>query len=251
MDYPTVGISDAGAELDRLHKSIEGKLRSTVQDAIRAGEILTQVKGRLSHGDFLPWLQVNCSFSQRTAYNYIGVYSHSDKIASVANLQDAYQQIETIERQEKQTEAQRAQHRVNEYRRTGVKPDGWRRGTDDKLVDEEAARDKRIEEQKKKMQEAEEQRAKREKEYKERRAESDVEMDFLNQAADKIIQQGQKRQKFKERIRLSQSGESDVFIDALMDYLDELEDDNRRIEACTNIMKVCRNISNELQRDTK
>lgn len=53
--------------------------------------------GRVSpHGDFLPWLKANCSFSQRTAYNYIGVYSHSDKIASVASLQEAYQQIETM-----------------------------------------------------------------------------------------------------------------------------------------------------------
>jgi hypothetical protein len=65
-DYPSVSIETAGKELDRLHRSIEGKLRSTVDDAIRAGEILTQVKGRLSHGDFLPWLKANCSF--RSAY---------------------------------------------------------------------------------------------------------------------------------------------------------------------------------------
>ena len=36
-------------ELNDLHQQIEGKLRSTVQDAIRAGELLTQAKDSLPH----------------------------------------------------------------------------------------------------------------------------------------------------------------------------------------------------------
>lgn len=61
------------------------------------------------------------------------------------------------------------------------------------------------------------------------------------------IENHAQRQAFKERIRISQAGESDAFIDALMDYLEELDNDNRRIEACQNIIKVCRNIAVELQ----
>jgi len=45
---------------------------------------------------------------------------------------------------------------------------------------------------------------------------------------------------------LSQQGEKDPFIDALMDYLEELDDDNRRIEACNNVIKVARNIAAQL-----
>ena len=62
-----------------------------------------------------------------------------------------------------------------------------------------------------------------------------------------IVEREQKRQTFKEQIRVSQAGETDTFIDALMDYLEELDSDNRRIEACQNIIKVCKNIAVELQ----
>jgi hypothetical protein len=56
-----------------------------------------------------------------------------------------------------------------------------------------------------------------------------------------------KRSAFKDRIRLSDGGKQDPFIDAIMDYLNELENDTRRIEACNNIIKVCRNICVKLQ----
>jgi hypothetical protein len=48
------------------------------------------------HGDFLPWLQANCSFSDRTARRYMVLYGHHDKLDSVSDLQEAYQQIETM-----------------------------------------------------------------------------------------------------------------------------------------------------------
>ena len=45
------------------------------------------------------------------------------------------------------------------------------------------------------------------------------------------------------------TGKDDPFIDAILDYLDELEDDNRRIEACYNIIKLVKGgIAVDLQR---
>lgn len=240
-EYPAVNINDAATELNRLHGEIERKLRTTVEDAIRAGEILTQVKERLDHGEFLPWIERNCEFGTTTADKYRKLYLYSDKIPSSGNLQDAYREVAQIESREKQTEAQKARQRVKEYLKTGEKPEGWRRGTDDKLVDKERDWEKR--------------RAEMNEEFKqndERRQESRQEFwnaaDDISQAIGAMSEHVAKRREFKERIRLSQSGESDAFIDALMDYLDELDDDNRRIEACQNIIKVCRNIAAELQR---
>ena len=63
-----------------------------------------------------------------------------------------------------------------------------------------------------------------------------------------VMDKSKKRSSFKERIRLSFDGQKDPFIDALMDYLEGLDDDNRRIEACNNIIKVAKNIAKELQR---
>ena len=246
--YPVVSIESAGEELNRLNALIEHKLRSTVQDAIRAGEILTNIREKVGHGNFLPWLKANCAFSERSAQNYMRLFRHRDKTANVADLQNAYKQVETIEAQARRTETEKARDRVIEYRKTGVKPDDWRRGTDDKLLKEYEDRDERVEKHKteinEKLRKTAEKKAERDRWYEE----SSAEIDALNERATRAIEAHQKRQSFKERIRVSQSGESDAFIDAIMDYLEELPDDNRRIEACQNIIKVCRGIATDLQR---
>lgn len=249
MSYPAVSIDDAAGELNRLHSEIEQKLRTTVQDAIRAGEILTQVKDRLDHGEFLPWIERNCGFSRMTATQYMRLFVHQDKCKNALHLQEAYRQVEQLESREKQTEAQKARERVKHYLATGERPEGWRRGTDDKIAEEERDRSERIESAKAEL---EEERRKRDERRRERDSTFDAFESFndeLREALERSSQSTAKRREFKERIKLSQSGESDVFIDALMDYLEELEDDNRRIEACQNIIKVCRNIATDLQRE--
>ena len=87
MSFQPVSVENAGTELNRLHSEIEKSLRSTVEYAIQAGEILSNVKEKVGHGEFLPWLNSSVSFSERTAQNYMRVYCHSDKTASVADLQ--------------------------------------------------------------------------------------------------------------------------------------------------------------------
>ncbi len=247
-DYQQVSIVTAGEELNRIHAGIESKMRSTVQDAIRAGEILAQVKERLPHGDFLPWIKLNCRFSQQSASNYMRLFEYRSKLPTVSNLQEAYRQVETLEAQERKTDDQKARERVTAFVKTGNKPEGWRRGTDDKLAQEEIERDKRIK--------AEQERIKLESAKKEQTAqESKQEYDRLFNDAMKYVENATtsitKRMAFKERIRLSHEGVNDSFIDALMDYLDELDDDSRRIEACYNIIKVCKGIANDLQAGRK
>jgi hypothetical protein len=66
--------------------------------------------------------------------------------------------------------------------------------------------------------------------------------------ARQVIQHIAVRQQFKDRIRISHEGQADPFVDAIMDYLNGLPDDNRRIEACYNVIKVCKGIANQLQR---
>ena len=72
--------------------------------------------------------------------------------------------------------------------------------------------------------------------------------DALNHATDEIINKHNKRIEWKDKIRISDNGKDDAFMDAIIDYLDTLPNDNRRIEACNNIIKICRNISVNLQK---
>lgn len=221
-------------EINTLHSNIEGKLKSTVQDAIKLGELLTNVKQEIPHGTFLNWINDNCNFSQRSAYNYIEVNKYKSKIATVANLPEAYKQIQYLEQEKKRTESQKAFKRVQKFKSTGIKPEGWRRMTDDKLYKEEIERDKRIEENRKRINKIDN----------ENKSTSNMFDDLLNN----VIEKSKKVNSFKDSIRLSFEGKNDSFIDALIDYLDGLNDDNRRIEVCYNVIKVAKNIAKELQR---
>ena len=176
------------------------------------------------------------------------LFEYRSKSLTAKDLQEAYRQVETLEAQERKTDDQKARERVTAFVKTGNKPEGWRRGTDDKLAQEEIERDKRIK--------AEQERIKLESAKKEQTAqESKQEYDRLFNDAMKYVENATtsitKRMAFKERIRLSHEGVNDSFIDALMDYLDELDDDSRRIEACYNIIKVCKGIANDLQAGRK
>ena len=221
-------------ELNILHKNIEGKLKSTVHDAIMAGEILTNVKEKLAHGEFLPWIEKNCIFTRMTASNYMRVYEHKSKCITVLHLPEAYKLVAKLESVKKQTENQKAFKRVQEFKKTGVKPEGWRKNTDDKIYQEDIDRDERIKQNKERM-----------KDEWQGKSGNDQAFDNLIEG---VVKKNKERSSFKNKIRLSFDGKEDSFIDALIDYLEELDDDNRRIEACNNIIKVTKNITKELQR---
>ena len=235
-------------ELNDLHQQIEGELRSTVQDAIRAGELLTQAKDGLPHGGFLPWIEQNCVFARNTAFRYMQVFKYKDKCSTVDHLQDAYKQVKQLETAEKHTERQKSYQRVGQYKKMGVKPDGWKRGTDDKLYQEDQDRDERI----RRFKESAD--AESRKSADQRSAHKKL-GDKIDDAGDKIsaglkdIQNRLKiRETFKEQIRISSEGKDSPFVDALIDYLQGLDDDNRRLEACHNIIKVAKSIAKELDR---
>lgn len=142
--------------------------------------------------------------------------------------------------------------RVIEAITTGAKPGDWDDATEkafQKELKERKRTDERIAAAREKaeaLQAKREQEAKRREEERASWARTD---ELLREAADRMVERHEKKQQFKARIRLSQAGETDQFIEALMEYLDELPDDNRRIESCQNIIKVCRNIAAQLQRE--
>ena len=221
-------------EINTLHSNIECKLKSTVQDAIKLGELLTNVKQELPHGTFLNWINDNCNFSQPTSHRYMTLFEYKRKLFSVNNLPEAYKQIQHFEQEKKKTETQKAFKRVQKFKSTGIKPEGWRKNTDDKLYKEEIERDKRIEENRKRINKIDNAK----------KSTNNIFDDLLNN----VIEKSKKVDSFKNNIRLSFEGKNDSFIDALLDYLETLENDNRRIEVCYNIIKVAKNIAKELHR---
>lgn len=238
---------DRTADIKRELAELNQSLKMTVRKAIRIGQLLTEQKEFVGHGRFGSWLAEKfvMDLSERTARRYMALYEYRDKTAILSDLHAAYQQIETLEAQEKQSKEERERRMIAEYRRTGTKSAEWDRALDYRLKKDEAAAAKQRERVEREFRDREE----RVKQYK--RAEGEkpaLFSDALKVATETIIAQHEERQSWKEKIRLSDGGKEDAFMDAIIDYLETLPDDNRRIEACSNIIKICRNISVELQK---
>lgn len=75
-------LPDLAARIKAEHEATE----SSVQHAIRAGELLLEAKVLVKHGEWLPWLKQHCSISERTAQLYMRCAKQKDVI--VANTQD-------------------------------------------------------------------------------------------------------------------------------------------------------------------
>lgn len=75
-------------EINRLHNEVCMGLKTIVEKAIRIGKLLVEQKAECNHGEWLPWLKANVKFSERTARNYMRLYSRRDEIksATVADL---------------------------------------------------------------------------------------------------------------------------------------------------------------------
>ena len=67
----------------------EADFQSAVQHAIRAGEALTEVKGLLRHGQWLPWLRENFPLSERTARNYMRLAENRQRVADLPSVREA------------------------------------------------------------------------------------------------------------------------------------------------------------------
>ena len=82
-------------EIVALHNEIDGHLRMSLEKAIRIGELLTEQKDSLKHGEFTPWIKDNLPFTDRTARNYMRLYKQKDRLKTetVSDLKSAYQLI--------------------------------------------------------------------------------------------------------------------------------------------------------------
>jgi len=79
-------------EIRQLHQGILSAARNSLTTAIRIGEILSQVKEALKHGEWLPWLAEHAPFHENTARNYIRVFEkrYELKSTNVVDLSAAY-----------------------------------------------------------------------------------------------------------------------------------------------------------------
>jgi len=112
-------------EIKKLHKEIESTMKMTVEKAIRIGELLAEQKSEMAHGEFLPWLEENIEFSERTARNYMRLYRYREKITDVSDFGEAYRRVELLDYKENGNPSKEDRKMIRIFKKTGNKPEGW------------------------------------------------------------------------------------------------------------------------------
>ena len=83
----SVVSQDEAAELRAVAVRIKDRFQSSVKEAIEIGRDLLAAKAILGHGNFMPWLEIEFRWTDRTAANYMLAAEHfSSKSETVSNL---------------------------------------------------------------------------------------------------------------------------------------------------------------------
>lgn len=95
MSSEALGRGRVG-EIIVLHGEIGGLLKTSLKKAIRIGELMTEQKASLKHGEFTPWIKANLPFTDRTARKYMQLYENREllKTENVSGLTGAYKLLE-------------------------------------------------------------------------------------------------------------------------------------------------------------
>jgi len=72
--------ADTIRQLQDLWDSINEKRMGMLDDGMALGEILTQVKDSLPHGEFTPWIEARMPFTPRHARNFMAIAKHRKAI---------------------------------------------------------------------------------------------------------------------------------------------------------------------------
>ena len=224
-------------QINEEHTAIIESYKHTVEHAIKAGELLTRVKDMCKHGEFLLIVNSKFSFSERTARNYMKVFEHSSKTATLADLQSAYKLIESEEAKKKLAEEEGQRSKFAYRRKYNEKPDNWTRDDDyawRKDQEAKVAQTERITEFKQEMHEA--QQAK------------ETEDAEIEQGWEKLREHFDNEQAKVEKLKsLNITNQNGGILDLLGNYLAGLSTDSQRIEECHNIIKYCKSVSAKLQ----
>ena len=165
------------------------------------------------------------------------------KIATVANLQEAYQQIEYIEQEARKSEKQKQRERVVNYRETGRKPEDWKRGTDDKAaqrMDElDDIRKTAVEEKKEELKQPSPEPV----------IEPDPLDDFFDKAKKQIREEARKAQTIHLADYADNQNQAAMFL-SIEVYINSFSDPSRQLEAAHNLVKKLKLIAAQLQQES-
>lgn len=99
--------------ISKAHEDFMHSMKDTLENGIKAGEYLIELKETLEHGEFIEWVNNNLPFTERTAQKYMRIARNQDKLQEKGarllseaynavndqkkpNYRDTYKESETI-----------------------------------------------------------------------------------------------------------------------------------------------------------
>jgi hypothetical protein len=76
--------------INREHELARTCAKSAIEHAIRCGELLTEKKAALGHGEFIPWIETNCEFKYSTAARYMKAVKRISTGVEISSLSDVF-----------------------------------------------------------------------------------------------------------------------------------------------------------------
>jgi hypothetical protein len=73
-------LTDLAVRIKAEHQATSDALKTSVEHAIKAGELLLEAKEQLKHGQWLPWLLNHCEISERSAQLYMRIAKNRETI---------------------------------------------------------------------------------------------------------------------------------------------------------------------------
>jgi hypothetical protein len=105
------------------HAQFESALRESMARAVKIGALLTEAKELVKHGEWGKWLEDHCTFSERTAQNYMRIYNKYPQLVQSATVADlTYREAITLLAEPKQETSDKTE--FSSFPLEDVQPDG-------------------------------------------------------------------------------------------------------------------------------
>lgn len=78
-------LVDLADRINAAHEEAFRHAKAAILRAIDVGDLLTQAKAQVKHGEWIPWVEANCRFGVRQAQKYLRAYEHRESLTANAH----------------------------------------------------------------------------------------------------------------------------------------------------------------------
>lgn len=101
------------SEIKTLHAEITDSAQSSLEKAVRVGELLTKARAEIQNGDWSDWVEAALPFTRHTAAKYVRVFQNRDRLKAdtIFELSKAYAALKDSEPEKNVSDCESSQAR--------------------------------------------------------------------------------------------------------------------------------------------